>query len=183
MTPCGEERELWVVPIPELTEAYEALSIEPYAPVFVEVEGRLGPAPETGFGADYDGQLVVSALRRAAPAMESAGCSEDMTGFAFRALGMEPFWNLRVEPAGIIFGTPEVPETRFLPADAALEGDSWIYESPSVERPTHGLRATFAPLPCRDPMVGAFYSWSATVELDGELRRGCAWQGALTPDP
>jgi len=183
ITPCGEDQELWVVPVPELNAAYEALALEPYAPVFVEVEGRVGPAPETGFGADYDGQLVVSALRRAAPAREGFGCSEDVTGFAFRALGMEPFWNLRVEPSGIVYGTPESPVTRFAPPAAAREGDSRVYESTSVEQPPRTLRATFVPVPCRDPMVGAFYTWTATVEVDGELRRGCAWQGALAVDP
>lgn len=183
MKPCGEERELWVVPVPELTTAYEALSFEPYATVFAEVEGSIGPAPETGFGADYDGQLVVSALRRASPALEGVGCAEDVTGFAFRAIGMEPFWNLRVEPAGIVFGTPEVPEARFAPTEAALEGDSLIYESSSVDQPLRRLRATFTPVSCRDPMVGAFYTWTATVALDGELQRGCAWQGGSTPGP
>ena len=39
--PCGEEQELWVIPLTEVTEAYDALSREPYSPVFVEVEGEL----------------------------------------------------------------------------------------------------------------------------------------------
>ena len=47
--PCGEDVALWVIPSPELVDAYEALSYEAYAPVYVELRGEFGPPPETGF--------------------------------------------------------------------------------------------------------------------------------------
>ena len=94
--PCGDDEALWIVPNAELRAAYEALSHEPYAPVFVELRGELGPAPESGFGAEYDEQLEVFEVMRAAPATEGHGCTEDLSGIAFRASGNEPFWNLLV---------------------------------------------------------------------------------------
>lgn len=179
--PCEEERELWVVPVADLTMAYEELSGEPYAPVFVEVEGRLGPAPEAGFGTDYDGLLTVRSLRRAAPAAESLACGEDVSGFAFRASGVEPFWHLQITPSGMVYSTPDIPETRFSTAAPFIEGGGWVYESESTGPESLSLRVTFQPGRCQDTMVGAIYSWSASVELAGETLRGCAWMGALAP--
>ena len=57
--PCGEERELWVIPTSELLETHRGSSLGPYEPVVVELIGELGPPPDTGFGADSDGQLRV----------------------------------------------------------------------------------------------------------------------------
>ncbi len=94
--PCGEASELWVIPTAELRSAYDALSHEPYQPVFAELRGELRPPPESGFGAEYQGQLQVLTVMRAAPATEGHGCAEDLTGIAFRASGNEPFWHLRV---------------------------------------------------------------------------------------
>jgi putative lipoprotein len=179
--PCGEERELWVIPVADLSAAYEELSSEPYDPVFVEVEGRLGPPPETGFGADFDGLLTVTRLRRAAPAVEGAGCSEDVSGFAFRAAGQEPFWHLHITPGGMVYTTPEIPETRFAAAEPYVAAGGWVYESSATGPEPLSIRATFEPGRCQDTMVGVIYSWSATVELAGEVRRGCAWQGTLAP--
>lgn len=179
--PCGEERELWVVPVADLTTAYEELSREPYAPVFVEVEGRLGAAPATGSGADYDGLLTVRSLRRAAPAAESVRCDEDVSGFSFRASGAEPFWHIQITPSAMVYSTPDLPETRFSGAEPFIAEGGWVYESEATGPESLLIRATLAPGRCRDTMAGAIYSWSATVELAGEVRRGCAWMGDLAP--
>ena len=179
--PCDEERELWVVPVAALNEAYEALSPEPYAPVFVEVEGRLRPAPRTGVGRDYSGQLDVTSFRRAAPATEGFGCAEDLGRFAFRASGVEPFWHLRVLPSGLIFSTPELPETTFEAASPSFAGGGWVYESVAAGPEPIRLSLELRPALCTDPMVGAVYSWSASVDIGGEVLEGCAWEGALAP--
>ena len=168
--PCGEEQELWVIPLTEVTEAYDALSREPYAPVFVEVEGERGPAPETGFGAEYDGQLTVTGFRRAAPGEEGFGCREDFSRFAFRASGVEPFWALQVREDAIVYSTPEIPETLFEAAEAAFAGGAWVYTSVSTGPEPIEMSARFAPGRCSDSMVGAIYSWTATVEIGGEVR-------------
>jgi len=179
--PCDEDRELWVVPIAELTTAYESLSREPYAPVFVEVEGDLGEAPETGFGVDFAGQLTVSKFRRAAPAEEGFGCREDVSAFAFRASGVEPFWGVQVQSGSIVYATPEIPQTVFAAAEPAVLAGGWVYETVSSGPESLTLSLRLTPERCSDPMVGAIYSWSAEVEIGGELRRGCAWEGALAP--
>jgi putative lipoprotein len=181
--PCDEDRELWVVPIGDVTAAYESLSREPYAPVFVELEGEVGPAPESGFGAEYDQQLAVSALRRASPAEEGFGCQEDVSAFAFRASGVEPFWGVQVREASIVFSTPEIPETVFESVEPAFFGGGWVYETVAAGPEPITLRLELTPERCSDSMVGAIYSWSARVDIGGQIRQGCAWEGALAPGP
>ena len=179
--PCDEDRELWVIPIAEVTSAYEALSREAYAPVFVEVEGELGEAPETGFGADFAGQLTVSGFRRAAPAEEGFGCREDVSTFAFRASGVEPFWGLQVRSNSIVYSTPDIPQTVFAAAEPAVLQGGWVYESTSSGPESLSLTLRITPEPCSDSMVGAIFTWSAEVDIEGEVRQGCAWEGALAP--
>jgi len=179
--PCDEDRELWVIPTSEVTAAYEVLSREPYAPVFVEIEGELGEAPETGFGADFAGQFTVTDFHRAAPAEEGFGCREDLSEIAFRASGVEPFWGLQVRSGSIVYTTPEIPRTGFEAAEPAVLAGGWIYESVSSGPESLSLSLRLTPERCSDSMVGAIYSWSAEVDIGGEVRRGCAWEGALAP--
>ena len=180
--PCAEDRELWVIPTGELLEAYDALSGEPYAPVFVEVEALLSPSPETGFGADYQGLLTVRELRRAAPADEGFGCGEDVSTFAFRASGEEPFWHLRVTPSGIFLSTSDIPETVFEPVSPIRFGDGWAYESRAAGPEAITIRAVFQAGPCSDSMVGAIFTWTASVEIGADVSTGCAWEGMDAPN-
>ncbi|MDE0899459.1 MAG: hypothetical protein OSA81_10610 [Longimicrobiales bacterium] len=180
--PCAEDREFWVIPTRELVEVYDALSGEPYAPVFVEVEALSGPAPETGFGAAYEGLLTVRELRRAAPATEGFGCGEDVSTFAFRASGEEPFWHLRVTPSGIFLSTPDIPETVFEPASPTRFGDGWAYESRATGPEAIRIRAVFEAGPCSDSMVGAVFTWTARVEIGADVSTGCAWEGTEAPN-
>jgi len=176
--PCGEDAELWVIPGPELVDAYEALSYEAYAPVYAELRGEVGPPPETGFGAGYQGQLTVLSLMRAAPAAESHGCAEDLTGIAFRALGNEPFWGLHVSRDEIVFsmlGASDVTLPRAVPR---REEGSWIYEA---EADAGSVSLTLEEASCSDTMVGTRYSWRAHVTLDGDTYEGCAWEGDDAP--
>ena len=180
--PCAEDREFWVIPTRELLEVYDALSGGPYAPVFVEVEALSGPAPETGFGAAYEGLLTVRELRRAAPATEGFGCGEDVSIFAFRASGEEPFWHLRVTPSGIFLSTPDIPETVFEPASPTRFGDGWAYESRATGPEAITIRAVFEAGPCSDSMVGAVFTWTARVEIGADVSTGCAWEGMEAPN-
>ncbi len=179
--PCGEDRELWVIPVAEVTDAYEALAREPSGPVYVEVEGVVGPTPDAGPASRFEEQLRARELRRAAPAAESRGCEEDLSDVAFRAAGVEPFWSLEVRPSGIVFSTPEIPRTVFDGASPTMVSGGWVYESVAAGPEPLSLRVQVQPGRCTDSMVGTIYRWTATVVIGGETRRGCAWEGALAP--
>ncbi len=181
LTVCGEEDPLWVIPIDGVTQAYDELARDPYDPVFVEVDATLGPAPETGFGADHAGLATLRALRRAEAASEGFGCEEDLSSFVFRAAGQEPFWHLRVTPAAVILSTPDVPETVFDPAAPVFRDGGWDYATSASGPETLTLQLEVRPGRCRDSMSGAWFSWDATLRVGDEVRVGCAWEGGLAP--
>lgn len=180
--PCNEEQELWVIPTTEVTEVYESLRAEPYGPVLMEVESVVGPAPESGSGAGYAGLLTVRSLRRAEPASEGFGCDQDLSDFMFRATGQEPFWHLRVSPTGLRYSTPSAPQAAFDPVPPIRRGEAWVYESAGSGPEAVGISAVFEPGRCEDSMAGSVYSWRATIEIAGDRRTGCAWEGALSPN-
>lgn len=181
LTPCGEPTELWVIPVESVQRAYDALAPEAYAPVFVEVRGRREPAPSAGFGADYAGQLRLSTLLRADSASEGFGCREDVDGFAFKATGQEPFWHVRVLSDRITLATMEIPSTIFAGSAPIPTDSGWRFESVSTGPETVELRLEIRRGPCTDAMAGSVYTWEATLDVGGEVRRGCAWEGALAP--
>lgn len=181
LTPCGEQAELWVIPVESVQRAYDGLAPEAYAPVFVEVRGRRESAPSAGFGADYAGQLRLSALLRAESATEGFGCREDVDGFAFKATGQEPFWHVRVLSDRITLATLEIPSTIFAASSPIPMDGGWRFESVSTGPETVQLRLEVRRGPCSDTMIGSVYTWEATLDVGGEVRRGCAWEGALAP--
>ena len=176
--PCGEDAKLWVIPSPELVDAYEALSYEAYAPVYVELRGELEPPPETGFGADYEGQLAILSLMRVAPAAEIQGCAEDLSGIAFRASGNEPFWDTRVSREAIVFSALGASDLTLLRVAPRREEGRWVYET---ETDVGSVLLTLEEAPCSDTMVGARYSWRARLTVNGQTYQGCAWEGDDAP--
>jgi uncharacterized membrane protein len=89
-----------------------------------------------------------------------------------RFAGTEPFWAGQVAGTALTYSTPETPDgtditvTRF----AGRGGVSWsgMYS---------GTRFTLAVTPgaCSDGMSDRTYPFVATLEVEGEQRRGCAW--------
>jgi len=183
-TPCGEERDWWVVdatPDGELRQVYEELASQPYQAIFAEVAGETGPAPTEGFGADYDGQLTVRELRRAV--LEGPGCGEDISAFAFRALGNEPFWGAVIRDSTIVFTQPGDPPRLEFPAvapEVEADGMSW---SSATETPAAEIRIELRKARCVDSMSGARFPYRATVVLDGRELTGCGYAGgAANPE-
>ncbi|MDE3004311.1 MAG: hypothetical protein OXU38_13745 [Gemmatimonadota bacterium] len=181
LKPCEEETELWLVPIESVQRAYEALASEPHAPVFVEVEGIREPAPAVGFGADYSGQLRLTSLIRAESAVEGLGCDENLLETVFRATGQEPFWHVRVLRDRIVLATPDIPSTIFSGARPFPLDDGWRFEALSTGPETVHLRLDVTRGSCTDSMVGSMYTWVASLNVGGQVRRGCAWEGRLAP--
>jgi hypothetical protein len=52
----------------DLPAAYRALAARPYAPVYVEVRGAVGPSPNAEFARPYERQLKIVELKRAGKA-------------------------------------------------------------------------------------------------------------------
>lgn len=179
--PCAEETELWVIPMESVQRAYDEVAKEAYAPVFVEVDGVREAAPAAGFGADYPGQVRLVSLLRAESADEGFGCGEELTDVLFKASGQEPFWYLRVFTERITLATPNIPPTIFAGARPLPLENGWRFESLSTGPETLQLRLDLSREQCSESMTGSVYTWMATLDIGGEVRRGCAWEGALAP--
>jgi uncharacterized membrane protein/heat shock protein HslJ len=177
------EVEYWVLDRTggELWDIYRELTHEPYQPLYTELRGHLGPSPTTGFGAEYEKQLTVLELRRAA--RETRGCEENLEGIEFRASGNEPFWNVTISRNGIMFSELGKPKIIFPFAPPTLSGNRSIYSSRAVQPAPLGIEIIIDERRCMDSMSGEHFSFTVQVSLDGRKYLGCAregWPGFLT---
>lgn len=174
---CGSQTETWVVDATggELREASEALASGPYAPLFVELRGRIGPAPARGFGADYDGALTVVELRHAA--RESRGCDEDLSGVEFRARGNEPFWSLEIRPSGIRLLRLGAAARSYAYRPPRRGDGGWTYLADAKEPPGSAVEIRIREQRCVDAMSGERFAFRASVRTEGERLEGCALEG------
>lgn len=175
--PCGKDLEYWVVDRTggELWDVYRKLIPNPYEPLYLEVQGDLGPPPDTGFGADYERLLTVTTLRRAA--VETRGCAENLRRFEFRAYGNEPFWNTDISEQGIIFSALGQPQLIFPYAPAKASGAQRLYSSRTQGSPQHWIQVFIDEKRCIDSMSGEYSGYAAKVSLDGRSYEGCAREG------
>lgn len=175
---CGENRASWVVDLTRgvLWNVYEQLTVNSLDPVFVEVRGEMGPPPGEGFGADYDHQLTVLQLRRAA--LEGPGCNEDLKATEFRALGNEPFWSVNISERGIVFSDfGRSQELVFPYSPPQVSADRRLYAASVAQGGRHRIEITIDEQPCTDTMSGAYFSYVVQAKVDGRTYVGCAMEG------
>jgi putative lipoprotein len=90
-TPCGSAQDYWVTADPEvlrvLRAQYTSFQLPPYAPVFAELRGTVGPVLDCGFCQEYDGSFEVTELVRMS-SLEAGDCAADAD--AAPAMGRAP---------------------------------------------------------------------------------------------
>jgi len=176
--PCGEEQPLWAIDRSGLLwEIYEDLAFhnELYEEVFGIVEGRVGPAPETGFGADYAGSIEVKRLLYMA--REGFRCNLDLTEFHYRLFGNEPFWTIRISAGEIVLKMPGHDDKTWTDSQKRPLDAGVLYTATSSAGP---IEIRIVDEPCRDSMSGAYFGLSATVDAGGLELRGCVLRGSGT---
>lgn len=97
----------------------------------------------------------------------SGGSEED-----WRAAGNEPGWALAVAKDEIRLARPGQTEMRL--AGKPEAGNDTLHVAASAE--TNRADVRFERKLCRDTAAEAVYAWSATVVIDGQTLRGCAWK-------
>ena len=180
--PCAENTELWAVPVKSILDAYGALASEPYQPVFLEVDSEYDEAPRSGSGASYPGQIRLVNLLRAEPVGEGLGCEDSLLGVAYKASGHDPFWHVRVLSDQITLATPEIPSTIFSEAPPIPMDNGWRFEAESDGPEAIRLRLDLIRASCVDSVSGSLYTWTASLDVGGVIRFGCAWEGDLALD-
>jgi len=175
--PCGSTTVLWVRDQTGLLRRlHEELrpGAEPYEAIFTVVAGTVNAPSDTGFGADYDGELTVREIRYAAP--EGLGCDSDWS-FHIRASGNEPFWTATVDGSGLHLGRPGEPERAWPDASVEAGPDRTRITVPSDTSVGLELQADS----CRDSMSGAFSPWAARLRVGDRVFSGCAVAGEGIP--
>jgi putative lipoprotein len=183
LTPCGGGDPYWVLDATggDLPEVYRSMASQPYEPIFAEVRGMVIFEAGSGFGADFDRQVRVTELLRAA--REGPGCAEDLSSLVFRAHGGEPFWHLEVTPdslrlhrLGVASVAFHIDEISTSPIDESSEDASGFRWSGSHVG-GGSITATIHSVRCIDTMSGSVFPYQATVSLDGTTLTGCAAKG------
>ena len=89
----------------------------------------------------------------------------------YRIIGTEPFWGGTVSSDEIVYSTPDNQSGEPIAVNVRFEGDREIYSGALHGRP---FVLTLTAGPCSDGMSDNVHAFTATLEVDGETRRGCA---------
>jgi uncharacterized membrane protein len=163
----------------DLRRAHDTLGGGPGHPVFVEVRAAVPVDAK-----EATAHLTVTALVRASPVGEGAGCAEAPAPYRFRAFGNEPFWSATVGADSVVFEQPDEPRRIALPVTKREEaGGRWTVQAGSAGESPHEIRVTLTTGRCSDSMSGALYSLSAEAVFDGRPLSGCAREGDLSEAP
>ena len=93
----------------------------------------------------------------------------------WRAAGNEPGWALVASPANemVMFKRQGKPDLTVPYAAFKTEAGVAQFEA---SKDNQKLAVRFEHKQCRDTMADIVYGWTATVNLNGQVLKGCAWQ-------
>lgn len=92
---------------------------------------------------------------------------------AWRAGGNEPSWGLHQHAGQTVLKRLGKADVSFPNALFKREGELVTHE---FAQDNQRLKLRFERGLCRDAMADAVFGWSAQVDLNGEVLKGCAWQ-------
>ena len=143
-----------------VTAALDSIGLAAGSKLYVELMGVLD-----------GGMLRVSGINLA----RSEGRCQQPGGNVetWRASGNEPGWLLAVGPEMVVLKRLDKPNLH-LPA-APVSSDNGVTRIELRGDGTH-VKARFEHALCRDTMAEAVYGWTASVEVNGQVLKGCAWQ-------
>ena len=93
----------------------------------------------------------------------------------WRAAGNEPGWSLVVGPLSELVTLKRMGKPDVSVPYAAFKTESGVAQF-EASKDNQKLAVRFEHKPCRDTMADAVYGWTATVTLNGQVLKGCAWQ-------
>ncbi|RPF72201.1 COG3650 family protein [Aurantiacibacter spongiae] len=107
-----------------------------------------------------------------------AGISQDAT---IHLIGTEPFWNGTVADGTFTYATPENIDGDRIAVERFAGRGGVSYSGTHRGAPVDLM---ITPGRCSDQMSERTYPFTATLQIDGETRLGCAWrEGDDTGEP
>jgi putative lipoprotein len=92
---------------------------------------------------------------------------------SWRASGNEPGWLLAVGPEVVVLKRLGQPDVNVPGTPIVRDGGVVRFESRTE---ASRLKARFENKVCNDTMADAVFGWTATLEINGQTLKGCAWQ-------
>ena len=92
---------------------------------------------------------------------------------SWRAAGNEPGWLLAVGNEVVVIKRPGKPDLRLPFTPLKTEGGVTRLDAVAEG---NKLALTFEKQLCHDTMADSVFGWTATVNLNGQTLKGCAWQ-------
>lgn len=181
--PCGEQGELLMV---DQTDGVIARTfadekdpdgaadqplkvyIEAYGERATVTDGR--PIP-----AGYAGTFLLEEVLYAAPEGQTRGCDLPVQDYIVAARGNEPFWNVEVTEAALLWRQPEEPKEISIAAPQTQDSEGAVSYVAANE--AHQIELMIDAQPCRDDMSGEYFAYAARATLDGKKFSGCARVG------
>jgi uncharacterized membrane protein len=106
-----------------------------------------------------------------APSPPKAPAAAPWSVSGYRLVGTEPFWGGTVSPERIVYMTPENQAGERVSVDAGYGPAREIYTGALEGRP---FILTLTKGPCSDGMSDKVHAFTATLQVGGETRQGCA---------
>ena len=93
----------------------------------------------------------------------------------WRAAGNEPGWSLVASPANEMVMLKRAGKADVTVPYSAFKTEAGVAQF-EASKDNQKLVVRFEHKQCRDTMADAVYGWTATVSLNGQVLKGCAWQ-------
>ena len=140
------------------------------AAVFLLLGACTGGAPTpAGSGSDAPQQGSGTKTFTAEDTQTYAGIAADEV---VHFTGTEPFWGGQVAGGSLTYSTPEVQDGEKI-AVSRFAGRNGLSFSGDLDSMPFVL--AISPDKCSDGMSDRSYPFTATLQVRGEVRRGCAW--------
>jgi putative lipoprotein len=92
---------------------------------------------------------------------------------SWRATGNEPGWLLAIGPEVVVLKQLGKADINVPGGAPAGDGNGFRF---AAKTEAAQLNARFEPKVCRDTMADTVFGWTATLEVNGQTLKGCAWQ-------
>lgn len=93
----------------------------------------------------------------------------------WRASGNEPGWSLVASPANEVVMLKRVGKPDVSVPYAAFKTEAGVAQF-EASKDNQKLVVRFEHKQCHDTMADVVYGWTATISLNGQVLKGCAWQ-------
>lgn len=97
---------------------------------------------------------------------------------SYQCVGNEPFWSVTLDPAGISFQMIDEPPALYPYSAPKSKGTELLFESAYRQS---RITVLLIQESCSDGMSDANYPFSARIEKDGKVYKGCAFIKGQNP--